>query len=217
MDRDGLGLSGTSSFCCVTAVVFIWEAHGSAAGGAKAGRWRLVAAWPAGCSRLGLTSPFELPPKKSKAVAPQWAASCSCLCWYHWGSAVLGDFEAAEAPVLTLFLIGTSFRFCWIFFKCFFFFLAAKRKPQICFREVAGFAVSLVLTPAVSQVPQSRTGGRWHPMSLSLFPGCPRVGGWVVAAQPKTCSLASIPDSWRCRCVLSQPTLHHGAVQMVVC
>lgn len=23
MDRDGLGLSGTSSFCCVTAVVFI--------------------------------------------------------------------------------------------------------------------------------------------------------------------------------------------------
>lgn len=30
MDRDGLGLSGTSSFCCVTAVVFIWEAHGAA-------------------------------------------------------------------------------------------------------------------------------------------------------------------------------------------
>lgn len=65
----------------------------------------------------GLTSPSELPPKENKAVAPQRAASYSCLCWYCWGSAVLGDFGAAEAPVLThLFLIGTSFSFCWIFF-----------------------------------------------------------------------------------------------------
>lgn len=53
-------------------------------------------------------------------------------------------------PVLThLFLIETSFSFCWIFLMFFFFFLPAKPKPQFCFRKVTGFAMSLVLTQAV--------------------------------------------------------------------
>lgn len=181
MDRDGLGLSGTSSFCCVTAMVFIWQAHSIAAGAAGAGRWRLVTVWPVGCSSLGWTSSFELPPEESKAVAPQWAASCSCLCWYCWDSAVLGDFGAAKAPVLThLFLIGTSFGFCWIFF-----FRNAKPKPQFYFRKVAGFAMSLVLTWPVSQVPQSRIGGRWHPMSLSPLLDAPVLGAELLLPSPR--------------------------------
>lgn len=74
MDRDGLGTGLGPVLSAVWQPWCFFERHlvglqvvlGQGGGGC----WQ----WPAGCSRLGLKSPFELPPEESKAVAPQWAA-----------------------------------------------------------------------------------------------------------------------------------------------
>lgn len=58
----------------------------------------------------------------------------------------------------------------------------------------------------------------WEVASSVTVTLCWMSQGWeAVTAKPKACSLASIPDSWQCQCVPSQPTLHHRAVPAVVC
>lgn len=157
---------------------------------AGTGRWRLVA---------GANKPLWVATKGEQSCGPSASSLLFLFVLVLLGLCSAGGFWSSWSACVDPFIFDwNKFQFLLDFFlsSLFFFFFFTKPKPQFCFRKVADFAMSLVLTQAVSQVPQSRTGGGWHLMSLSPF-----AGGWAGAAKPKTCSLASIPESWQRQCV----------------
>lgn len=137
-------------------------------------------------------------------MAPQWAASCSCLCWYCWDSAVLGDFGADEAPVFDPFIFDwNKFRFLLDFFKGFF---------------LGFFLVFFSQAPVLLQ--KSRWSCHESGPDSSSDSSPPEQNWWGVASDV-TAALCLVPQGWGLSCCCQAQDLflgqHSWLLAMPVC